>query len=317
MSDGLFSGVVDYLRDEGGESKLLLRRAAGSGPPALYIHGATFPSALSVGYRFEGRSWMEDLAEAGFDVWAFDFAGYGGSDRPDGFARPAEGQAPIGRANEVCAQLARVVDHIVAVTGHARIAIVAHSWGTMVAGLYASRRPDRVARLVLFGPIAQRAPQPNPNAGSPPPIGGWRTVSVAQQLERFVEDVPHGHPSVLIEPSLATWGPAYLATDPESALRKPEPAVKIPAGPSADIAAAWAGDLAYDPTEIAAPTLIVRGEWDHLCSDDDARWLLSRFRGRGSRDVKIPEGAHLMHLERGRARLFAATNSFLREESQS
>ena len=29
----------------------------------LYIHGATFPSALSIAYRFDGRSWRDALNE--------------------------------------------------------------------------------------------------------------------------------------------------------------------------------------------------------------------------------------------------------------
>src|ERR1700759_1127213 len=47
----------------------------------LYVHGATFPSALSIAHRFDGRSWRDALCDAGFDVWAFDFQGFGHSDR--------------------------------------------------------------------------------------------------------------------------------------------------------------------------------------------------------------------------------------------
>jgi pimeloyl-ACP methyl ester carboxylesterase len=47
----------------------------------LYVHGATFPSALSIAYRFEGRSWRDSLCDAGFDVWGLDFYGFGHSDR--------------------------------------------------------------------------------------------------------------------------------------------------------------------------------------------------------------------------------------------
>src|SRR5450432_2407880 len=47
----------------------------------LYVHGATFPSALSIAHRFDGRSWRDALCDAGFDVWALDFHGFGHSDR--------------------------------------------------------------------------------------------------------------------------------------------------------------------------------------------------------------------------------------------
>ena len=39
----------------------------------LYVHGATFPSALSIAHRFDGRSWRDELCAAGFDVWGLDF----------------------------------------------------------------------------------------------------------------------------------------------------------------------------------------------------------------------------------------------------
>jgi len=135
-------------------------------------------------------------------------------------------------------------------------------------------------------------------------------VSVADQLERFTKDVPVGHPRVLIEPDLATWGPAYLASDPQAGGRDP-PAVQVPSGPSADVASAHGGRLAYDPARIRAPTLIVRGAWDSSCPDADAGWLLRRLGAREKGDVKIPEGTHLMLLERSRVALFEATARFL------
>ncbi|HEV2185813.1 MAG TPA: hypothetical protein VGR70_01310, partial [Stellaceae bacterium] len=32
----------------------------------LYVHGGTFPSALSIAHRFDGRSWRDSLCDAGF-----------------------------------------------------------------------------------------------------------------------------------------------------------------------------------------------------------------------------------------------------------
>jgi len=56
----------------------------------LYVHGGTFPSALSIAHRFDGRSWRDGLADAGYDVWGLDFYGFGGSDRYPEMAEPAE-----------------------------------------------------------------------------------------------------------------------------------------------------------------------------------------------------------------------------------
>ncbi|PLP59457.1 hypothetical protein CYK37_09030 [Mesorhizobium loti] len=301
---------VTLLTGRVGEPRLLIRRAASPGPSVIYVHGATFPSALSVAYRFDGHSWMDDLHRRGFDVWAFDFAGYGGSDRPACFSRSPVGREPEGRAPSACRQLARVVAHVLATTGRSRVSLLAHSWGTLVAGLYATTQLDKVDHLVLFGPIARR----EGNDGTAANVPAWRLVSIADQLSRFVEDVPAGHPPVLIEPELALWGPAYLATDPDSRSRMP-PAVQIPGGPVADIVAAWTGRMAYDPARIKAPTLIVHGGWDGVSNDADAAWLVERLGSRIKLDRKLPKGTHLMHLETGRAALFETAGRFLAGET--
>lgn len=282
-----------------GGLRLLVRRQQTAGPPILYVHGATFPSALSAAYRFNGRSWMDDWNARGFDAWAFDFAGYGGSDRYD----DAQSGAIPGRAPEAAAQIAHVVEHIASATGHSSVAIVAHSWGTIPAALFAAQNPQAVNALCLFGPILRR------NGETETPREKWRLVTVEQQLARFMAEVPRGHPPVLIEPELCDWGPAYLASEPGASLRLPA-AVKIPNGPAADVAAAWSGNPAYDPRDLRCPLLCVRGEWDSLTTDADVAWL--RSRAPACSDAKISKGTHLMHLEHSRDDLFAATGSFLK-----
>src|SRR5262245_15390283 len=41
----------------------------------LYVHGATFPSALSIAHRFDGRSWRDELVDAGFHGRGVDVLG--------------------------------------------------------------------------------------------------------------------------------------------------------------------------------------------------------------------------------------------------
>ncbi|MEM7351463.1 MAG: alpha/beta fold hydrolase, partial [Acidobacteriota bacterium] len=158
----------------------------------LYIHGATFPSALSVAFEFDGYSWMDDLSAAGFSVWALDFAGYGGSDRYSLSSQPSATETIPGRSEAAADQIDRAVGWILDYTGAARISLVAHSWGTIVAGRYAGENPDRIDRLVLFGPIAQREQR-----FSDEPLSATRLVSIEDQHARFVKDVPPNHSPVL------------------------------------------------------------------------------------------------------------------------
>jgi pimeloyl-ACP methyl ester carboxylesterase len=74
--------------------------ATGSSRVVLYVHGATFSSALSIAHRFDGRSWRDDLVAAGYHVWGFDFLGYGASDRFCEMELPAEANLLIIAWNE-------------------------------------------------------------------------------------------------------------------------------------------------------------------------------------------------------------------------
>jgi len=80
--------------------------------PVLYVHGATFPSALSIAHRFDGYSWRDALCEAGFDVWAFDFQGYGYSDRYPAMSEPAQANPPLCRTEDASEQVEAVARFI-------------------------------------------------------------------------------------------------------------------------------------------------------------------------------------------------------------
>ena len=233
----------------------------------LYVHGGTFPSALSIAHRFDGRSWRDGLADAGYDVWGLDFYGFGGSDRYPEMAEPAERHAPLGGAEIASRQVEAAARFIGAHHDTASVAIVAHSWGTIAAGRCAGRCPDLIDRMVFFGPIAWRPKQRDATT-----FGAWRLVSAEDQRSRFVAEVPHGEPAVLSPRHFADWAARYLDSDTESGTRSPA-SVKTPTGPWHDIAQAHAGALAYDPAAVTAPVAIIRGEWDSLATDADARWL--------------------------------------------
>jgi pimeloyl-ACP methyl ester carboxylesterase len=193
------------------------RAGAGGERVVLYVHGGTFPSALSVAHRFDGRSWRDELCAAGFHVWALDFHGFGRlSDPYPEFERPAEDVAPLGRAADASLQLEQAFRFIRARHGVVRLSIIAHSWGTIVSGLFAGRHPNEVDRMVFFGPIARRDP-PAERVSLP----GWRLISLKDQWDRFTETVPEGEAPVLLRRHFDEWGEAYLDIDPDSRARSP------------------------------------------------------------------------------------------------
>ena len=221
-------------------------------------------------------------------------------------AEPAENHAPLGRAEEASRQLELAVRYICARHRLDRISLIAHSWGWIVSGRFAGRCPELVERMVFFAPIAWRAPREERQR-----LQAWRFVSLKEQWHRFVADVPPGEPPVLSKRHFDQWGEAYLDTDAESRTRTPA-AVKTPSGAFQDIYDAWAGELAYDPGLVRAPVVIIRGEWDRMSSEEDAKWLYHALKASPLRRiVSIGRGSHLMHLEENRFALYRAAQTFL------
>jgi pimeloyl-ACP methyl ester carboxylesterase len=320
MKDHLFATKLDpreeHFRIPGPRKglSLFLRFLTAVGPnvqprrAVLYVHGATFPSALSIAHRFDGKSWRDALNEAGFDVWGLDFYGFGHSDRYPEMSQPALNNPPLCGAEDAANQIEAGVRFILSHQNIEKLSLIAHSWGSMPAGVFAATCPALLDRLVLFAPIALREP---PRDQTPPAFPAWRIVTPEDQWKRFVEDVPEHAPPVLSRVHFAEWSRLYLDSDPESRSREPA-GVMTPLGPSSDILEAWHGRLAYNPAEVHSPVAIIRGEWDGLVRDDDAHWLFDAFsHAPVKRDIKIGRGTHLMHLETMRRALWRESICFL------
>jgi pimeloyl-ACP methyl ester carboxylesterase len=281
--------------------------AASANRVVLYVHGGTFSSELSVAHRFDGQSWRDSLCAAGFHVWALDFHGFGSlSDAYPEMAGAADAGPPLGRAEAASRQLEQAVRFICERHGIARLSLIAHSWGCIVAGAFAGRCPRLVDRMVWFGPIARRSPQ-----GDAVSLPAWRLISLGDQWDRFTSEVPAGELPVLSRAHFDEWGEAYLDCDPASRTHTP-PAVKVPSGAFQDIYDAWQGELAFEPGLVRAPVAIIRGAWDGMCADADARWLFDALSASASRrDIKIDRATHLMLLETGRFALYREAETFL------
>jgi pimeloyl-ACP methyl ester carboxylesterase len=158
----------------------------------LFIHGAGTPAEVAFDVPYQDYSWMEYLADAGFDTFAMDTTGYGRSTRPAAMNDPCNlspaqqlALAPQGRA-EICApsygqqmttmasdwnDIAAVVDHLRTLRGAAQVSMVSWSLGGPRAAGYAAQNPDKVGKLVLLAPAYNRdtsatPPTPLPSVGA-------------------------------------------------------------------------------------------------------------------------------------------------------
>ena len=123
------------------------RETEPSGTVVLYVHGGTFPSALSIAHRFAGRSSRDELCDAGFHVWGSISTASAGFPTPTQrwTSRPP-GHPPLGPAEDASRQIKHAVRFICAHQRMPRISIIAHSWGSIASGRFAGRCPELVDR---------------------------------------------------------------------------------------------------------------------------------------------------------------------------
>jgi pimeloyl-ACP methyl ester carboxylesterase/alkylhydroperoxidase family enzyme len=123
---------------------------AGQGDPVLLLHG----------YAQTSHMWRPLIAELAktHTVIAPDLRGFGDSAKPDG-----------GYDKKTMAQ---DVHALAASLGHARIAVVGHDIGLMVAYAYAAQYPTQVERIVLMDAFL-------------PGVGDWKNVWLLRDMWHF------------------------------------------------------------------------------------------------------------------------------------
>jgi len=279
----------------------------------LYVHGSTQASETTFDLALDGMSWMDYLAQRGYDVWLMDLRGFGRSTKPPEMDRPAADSPPIGPAAEAVRDVSAVVKHILGRRGLSRISLIGWSRGTGLVGWYASENPDKIHRLVLYAALWIRSP--SPAAGTPAPIGAYQTWTMQQARERLQAGAPPETREALMPSAwFNAWSAAVQATDAIGATRTP-PVVRTPGGTLQDVRDYWAaGKPLYDPSRITAPTLIVSGEWDGVAPTTLGQALFAKLTNTpAKRFVVIGEASHLMMLEKNRLQLFREVQLFLDE----
>ena len=110
----------------------------------LLVHGSTY-SSHEFDIDYEDYSMARRLAREGYAVWRLDIAGYGQSEEVEDGLMPDTAYA----AEDIRAAMERIADE----TGQDRIDLLGWSWGTMTTGLFASKYPEHLGKLVLYAPV--------------------------------------------------------------------------------------------------------------------------------------------------------------------
>jgi pimeloyl-ACP methyl ester carboxylesterase len=279
----------------------------------LFVHGATYPAETTFDLQLDGLSWMDYIAQRGYDVYLMDVRGYGRSTRPPEMAQPARENRPIAHTDVAVKDFGTVVDHILSRRGVPKINLLAWSWGTTIAGAYAAQNNDKVERLVLYAPVWLR--QTPSLVRVEGPLGAYRTVTMEMARQRWLTGVAADKQKELIPSGwFEAWWKANLEADPVGAGQTP-PVVRAPNGVVEDGQRYWGADTRYyDASKIRVPVLLVHAEWDADTPAYMSQALFARLTGAPvKRYVVVGEGTHPVMMERNRMHLFREVQLFLDE----
>lgn len=245
-----------------------------AGRVVLFVHGATVPSVPDFDLDYKTYNWMAYLARAGFNVYAMDLTGYGGSPRPmmdDPCNVNPKHQAIITPRplKSACAanyphqlntiaddwkEIDAVVDHLRKVNRVGRIHIIGWSAGGPRVGGYVARHPEKIERVVLYAPSPTIAgPVPDrPAAGFPV------NLQTREDLERNRWDPDVRCPGQ-VEPgvrdavwkAIMQWDRVGAAWGPDDGVMRGRVATRF----------GWTRELAE---KVKSPTLVIVGEFDRL-----------------------------------------------------
>ena len=295
---------------------------AARAPVVLFIHGGYSPAVVAYDLEYRDYSWMEQLARAGFDVFAMTHTGYGSSPKPvmdDPCNVDAANQAQLMPRvlKEACAprypyklvssgtewdEIESVVGFLTALRKVEKVSLIGWSTGAPRAGGFAALHPGKVDRLVLLAPSpffpSDAPPDPMPEPGAPVILqsremlmnGRWQDhVRASGQIEHpEVRDMMWR--ALMFEDGLgAQWGP-----DGVGVMRAPS---RMNYG--------WRSNAA----RVTAPTLVMLGEHDNYGKRRDA-W--AGLASTHKRFVKIVNATHFVQYERGRHVVHALAENWLR-----
>jgi pimeloyl-ACP methyl ester carboxylesterase len=297
------AGVSVYVRNKRPESTTQF----GPDRTLLFVHGATYPASTAFDLPLGGTSWMDELAEAGFDVYLVDLPGYGRS------TRPADQGEPVTTTAEAVGAVDKVADWIRQRRGIEKLDVMGWSWGTAIMATFAQDHPEKVNRLVLYATLWHLKEPPPISAGGK--MTGYRQVKRDAARARWLNGVPEDKKADLIPAGwFDQWADATWATDPAGAKQDP-PVLNAANGVLADLSRYWAkGQSTWDPARITAPTLMVMGEWDHDTPPYMSQTVFPMLvHAPWKRFTMIGEGTHTLLMEKNRQQLFDVVRLFLTE----
>lgn len=283
----------------------------------VMMHGATYSSGSLYDTPVEGRSFIDALAQAGFNVYGVDVRGYGRSTRPVEMQQPAALNAPAVRTEVAVRDFDSAVNFVLRHHGLSRVNIIAMSWGGTVAGSWTTLNNHKVRRLGLIAPQwLSDKPVPLDAGGE---LGAWRIVDAAAARTRWLSGAPqHKRQELIPAGGFEAWMEKTISSEPDETLRINKQ-FRASNGPVQDIRDYWtAGKPYYDPADIEVPVMLIHGEWDIDVPIELAQaWFLKATGSPEKRWLEVGEATHMMVLEKNRQLIFTALTDYFNEPINS
>lgn len=302
------------------------RAMADSGLAVILLHGARVPGPASFDLPVPGGSLAADLARAGHRVYIPDVRGYGASSRP-GQDGPPDGRPSV-RSEDVMEDLDAVIGAVRARAPSARLALLGWATGGHWAGMYASRHPGRIDRVVIYnslygahaghaslGPGSETSDPGDPARFNVARFGAYRLNTAPSLLPAWDRSIPTQDKSLWRDPAVAkAYQDAAIASDPRSHERSP-PAFRAPSGAMADSFELASGRKLWDAAAVRSHVLVIRSGNDFWSRPEDLDSLARELVQAASvRAITIPSATHFVHLDRdaaGRATFWREVRQFL------
>ncbi|MGI8894600.1 MAG: alpha/beta hydrolase [Casimicrobiaceae bacterium] len=256
----------------------------------LFVHGSSMASQPTFDLKVPGRadsSVMDWFARRGFVCWSVDMEGYGRSDKKrDITCDIANGADDIAAATE----------YISRTRGVQSFSVYGISSGALRAALFAQRHPDRVARLALdaFVWTGEGSPTLEQRRKKLPEFLNAKRRPIDRAFVHSIFE--RDHPECAEKRVVDAFADAILALDSS-----------MPNGTYIDMCSQLP---IVDPAAIAAPTIIMRGEFDGIAGFDDLMNFFVRLPNPDKQFTVMPGISHASFQQKNYLTVYHILHSF-------
>ena len=254
-----------------------------NGKVALLVHGGTRSGRSLYDLQIRDYSLMDFLAQNGYDVWAIDIHGYGHSDKT---------ATDWIDSHSAAADIAAAVEYITKLRGVAKINLLGCSAGTQRAGVFVMEHPDKVAKLIL-------------DAGFWKGTADFRKFN-RKRIENGGQPLPRYRPTTEED-----FRGEFIQGEVEEDVVQESVKVGLQMDPQRpNVFVEWAKLPILDPARITVPTMIIHGEKDFAAKEEDLLPFYAQLNTHDKRYVLLPNGGHMLILEKDHQRLQHEVLSF-------